>query len=177
MKQHLNLLLGVCGATALAANANAAGRQPVNVVLINLDDAGNGDFSHKGAIGYLTPNIDRLAAEGMSMNNFYAVQPISGASRAGLLTGCYPNRIGFAYAPNPNWPTGISDKEQTMAQLLKDKGYATAFSANGILATPRSSCRCSMDLMSITDYLIPTTCGRSIRNTSFLTCRLSRAMR
>lgn len=126
MKPQLNLLFGLCGAAVFVMNAGAAGRRPVNVVLINLDDAGNGDFSHKGAIGYLTPNIDRLAAEGMSMNNFYAVQPISGASRAGLLTGCYPNRIGFAYAPNPNWPTGISDKEQTMAQLLKAEGYATA---------------------------------------------------
>lgn len=99
---------------------------PPNIVLINLDDAGNGDFSFKGAVGYLTPNIDRLASEGMSMTNFYAAQPISGASRAGLMTGCYPNRIGFAYAPNPGCPTGISDKEETMAELLRDRGYATA---------------------------------------------------
>lgn len=59
-------------------------REPLNIVLINLDDAGNGDFSFKGAVGYKTPNIDCLAAEGMSMTNFYAVQPISGASRAGF---------------------------------------------------------------------------------------------
>ncbi len=118
-------MLSVGGSITLAS-AYAANKQPVNVVLINLDDAGNGDFSHRGAIGYLTPNIDRLAAEGMSMNNFYAVQPISGASRAGLLTGCYPNRVGFAYAPNPNSPTGINADEQTLAELLKDNGYATA---------------------------------------------------
>lgn len=97
-----------------------------NIVLINLDDAGNGDFSHRGAIGYQTPNIDRMAANGLSMNNFYAVQPISGASRAGLMTGCYPNRIGFAYALSPNSPYGINDKEETVAELLHDKGYATA---------------------------------------------------
>lgn len=68
----------------------------------------------------------------MSMTNFYAVQPISGASRAGLMTGCYPNRIGFAYAPNPNAKTGISDKEETIAELLKEKGYGTAILGNGI---------------------------------------------
>lgn len=101
-------------------------RKPLNIVLINLDDAGNGDFSFKGAVGYQTPHIDRLAAEGMSMTNFYAVQPISGASRAGLMTGCYPNRIGFAYAPNPDSSIGISAKEETIAELLKERGYATA---------------------------------------------------
>lgn len=97
-----------------------------NIILINLDDSGNGDFSFRGAVGYTTPNIDRMAAEGMSMTNFYAAQPISGASRAGLMTGCYPNRIGFAYAPNPNCPYGINPEEETMAELLRDKGYATA---------------------------------------------------
>lgn len=124
----LNWLVGL-GGVALAActpNDNKEADKPLNIVLINLDDAGNGDFSFKGAVGYETPNIDRLAAEGMSMTNFYAVQPISGASRAGLMTGCYPNRIGFAYAPNPNAKTGISDKEETIAELLKAKGYGTA---------------------------------------------------
>lgn len=98
----------------------------VNFVLINLDDAGLGDFSHTGAVGYKTPNIDRLASEGMQLTNFYAVQPISGASRAGLLTGCYPNRIGFAHAPNPGCPYGISDEEETIAEVLKKRDYATA---------------------------------------------------
>ncbi|MCD8072797.1 MAG: sulfatase, partial [Alistipes sp.] len=67
-----------------------------------------------------------LASEGVRFTNFYAVQPISGASRAGLLTGCYPNRIGFAYAPNPGSLTGISDREETLADVLKKCDYATA---------------------------------------------------
>lgn len=125
MKQSWFIGLGGIMFTACSPTENKI-EEPLNIILINLDDAGNGDFSFKGAIGYETPNIDRLAAEGMSMTNFYAVQPISGASRAGLLTGCYPNRIGFAYAPNPNSPIGISDKEETIAELLKEKGYATA---------------------------------------------------
>lgn len=124
---HWLIGLGGMALTACSSvNDKEATDKPLNIVLINLDDAGNGDFSFKGAVGYQTPHIDRLAAEGMSMTNFYAVQPISGASRAGLMTGCYPNRIGFAYAPNPNAKTGISDKEETIAELLKAKGYGTA---------------------------------------------------
>lgn len=98
----------------------------INFVLINLDDAGLGDFSYTGAVNYKTPNIDRLAGEGMRFTNFYAVQPISGASRAGLLTGCYPNRIGFAHAPSPGCPYGINDSEETIAEVLKKRDYATA---------------------------------------------------
>lgn len=70
-----------------------------NIVLINLDDVGFGDFSCNGAYGYKTPNIDNLASQGVRFTHFLACQPISGASRAGLLTGCYPNRIGFPGPP------------------------------------------------------------------------------
>ena len=113
-------------AAALLTGCGDGKDNHINFIVINLDDAGYGDFSHSGAIGYRTVNIDRMAAEGMRMTNFYAVQPISGASRAGLLTGCYPNRIGFAHAPNPGSPIGIGEEEETMAEVLKDKGYATA---------------------------------------------------
>lgn len=97
-----------------------------NIILINLDDVGYGDFSFNGAYGYTTPNIDRMAAEGMRFTHFLAGQPISGASRAGLLTGCYPNRIGFAGAPGPGSDYGVHPEEMTMGELLKQKGYATA---------------------------------------------------
>lgn len=97
-----------------------------NVVLINLDDVGYGDFSCNGAYGYTTPNIDNLAAQGVRFTHFLACQPISGASRAGLLTGCYPNRIGFAGAPGPDSDYGIHPEEMTMGELLKQKGYRTA---------------------------------------------------
>ena len=123
--------LPILPAAAAAAGIVSCGTEPkqpdyVNFILINLDDAGNGDFSFSGALGYKTPNIDRLALEGMRYTNFYAAQPISGASRAGLLTGCYPNRIGFAHAPNPGCPYGISDEEETIAEVLKKRDYATA---------------------------------------------------
>lgn len=121
MKKNYILPLALAGAVPAVAQA----ADHTNFVVINLDDAGNGDFSYLGAVGYTTPNIDRLAAEGMSFTNFYAVQPISGASRAGLMTGCYPNRIGFSYAPNPNSPIGLGEQEQTIAQVLKKRDYAT----------------------------------------------------
>lgn len=115
-------------ATALGASGcnHAEESDHINFVLINLDDAGLGDFSYAGVLGYKTPNIDRLVLDGMQLTNFYAVQPISGASRAGLLTGCYPNRIGFSHAPNPGCPYGISDQEETIAEVLKKRSYATA---------------------------------------------------
>lgn len=97
-----------------------------NIVLINFDDVGYGDLSCNGAYGYTTPNIDSLAAEGVRFTHFLVGQPISGASRAGLLTGCYPNRIGFSGAPGPGSPYGINKDEMTMGELLKQVGYATA---------------------------------------------------
>jgi arylsulfatase A-like enzyme len=97
-----------------------------NVVLIYLDDMGYGDLSLTGATGYTTPNLDRMAASGMFFTHFYSPQAVCSASRAGLLTGCYPNRIGFSGALSHRSVTGISDEEETIAEVLKKKGYATA---------------------------------------------------
>ncbi|VAX29742.1 Arylsulfatase [hydrothermal vent metagenome] len=96
-----------------------------NIVLIFMDDMGYGDLASYGAIDYETPNLDKLAMEGMRFTNFYAAQAVCSASRAGLLTGCYPNRIGISGALMPWAKIGLSDKEMTIAQLLKQKGYAT----------------------------------------------------
>ena len=95
-----------------------------NVIIVLLDDMGYGDLSVTGANGYKTPNIDRLCAEGMRFTHYYSPQAVSSASRAGLLTGCYPNRIGFSGALGPNAKTGIADSEATIAEVLKKKGYA-----------------------------------------------------
>jgi len=120
MHRHLLLLPALGGIVPVFAAGFT------NFIVINLDDAGYGDFSFNGAYGYKTPNIDRMAAEGMRFTHFLASQPISGASRAGLLTGCYPNRIGFAGAPGPNCEYGIHPDEMTMGELLKQKAYHTA---------------------------------------------------
>lgn len=110
---------------------NGQASQPVNFILINLDDVGYGDFSFNGAYGYTTPHIDKMAAEGMRFTHFLAAQPISGASRAGLLTGCYPNRIGFSGAPGPGSDYGIHPDEMTLGNYLNKKTMQRLFMANG----------------------------------------------
>ena len=97
-----------------------------NVILIFLDDMGNGDLGVTGALEYQTPAIDKMASEGVRFTNFLSAQGVCSASRAGLLTGCYPNRIGISGALFPNSNVGINPEETTMAELFKQKGYATA---------------------------------------------------
>lgn len=103
--------------------SGAQAQTPPNIVLFFLDDMGYGDLGLTGALGYETPHIDRLAKEGMFFSHFYAAQPISSASRAGLMTGCYPNRIGFSGALSPRSATGIHPEEETIAEVLKKSGY------------------------------------------------------
>ena len=97
-----------------------------NIVIIFMDDLGYGDISNFGAINYKTPNIDKMVNEGMLFTNFYSAQAVCSASRAGLLTGTYPNRIGISGALMPYSKKGLHDDEITIAEILKDKGYATA---------------------------------------------------
>lgn len=99
--------------------------RPPNIVIIFTDDQGYGDVGVFGAKGFTTPNLDRMAAEGRRFTNFHVPQPVCSASRAGLLTGCYPNRIGIHGALGPNARHGIADTEMTLAQLVRQKGYAT----------------------------------------------------
>ncbi len=95
-------------------------------MLVFIDDMGYGDAGCYGATGYQTPNIDKMASQGMRFTNFYSAQPVCSASRAGLLTGCYPNRIGISGALFPTDSSGINQTETTIAEMLKQKGYATA---------------------------------------------------
>ncbi len=97
-----------------------------NVVIIFTDDQGYGDLGTYGATGLETPHLDQLAAQGMRFTNFYSGQPVCSASRAGLLTGCYPNRIGISGALFPYSEVGLNPNEITIAEMLKEKGYATA---------------------------------------------------
>jgi arylsulfatase A len=106
--------------------AAAREKRPPNFVLIFTDDQGYADVGCFGARGFETPNLDRMAREGRRFTSFYAAQPVCSASRAGLLTGCYPNRIGILGALNPRSKHGISDGERTIAQVLRPRGYATA---------------------------------------------------
>lgn len=96
-----------------------------NIVIIFIDDQGYGDLGRYGAIDYTTPNIDELADEGMMFTNFYAAQAVCSASRAGLMTGCYPNRIGIHGALAPWSRIALNAGEVTIAEMLKQKGYKT----------------------------------------------------
>jgi len=96
-----------------------------NVILIFMDDLGYGDLSCYGALDIHTPNIDRLASEGIRFTNFLSAQAVCSASRAAILTGCYPNRIGITEALFPASQIGLAKEEMTLAELLKQKNYST----------------------------------------------------
>lgn len=97
-----------------------------NIVLIFIDDMGYGDVGCFGATQYCTPNIDRLASTGMRFTNFYVAQAVSSASRAGLLTGCYSNRVGITGALMPYDSIGIHADEELIPELLSPMGYRNA---------------------------------------------------
>jgi arylsulfatase A-like enzyme len=118
--------LSTLPAQADALSAAAAGPRPPNVVIVYADDLGYGDIGCYGAKGLRTPNIDRLAGEGVRFTDFYVAQAVCTASRAALLTGCYPNRIGLMGALGPKSKVGIHDGELTLAEMFKSRGYATA---------------------------------------------------
>jgi arylsulfatase A len=124
MKTKRTLWLFLTLIVAGGSRLSAADRLP-NIVLIFTDDQGYGDVGCFGAKGFETPNLDRLAGLGRRFTNFHVAQPVCSASRAALLTGNYSNRIGIHGALGPSAKHGIADGETTLAELLKQKGYAT----------------------------------------------------
>ncbi len=93
-----------------------------NIVLIYADDLGYGDLGSFGATEYHTPNLDKLAAEGIRFTNFEVAQAVCSASRAAIMTGCYSNRVGIAGALNPHAKIGLNPEEETLAELVKKAG-------------------------------------------------------
>jgi len=96
-----------------------------NIILILMDDMGYGDIGTTGSNQYDTPNLNRLANQGTRFTWYYCPQAVSSASRAGILTGCYPNRVGISGALMPWAVNGINADETTIAEVLKTKGYHT----------------------------------------------------
>lgn len=96
-----------------------------NIVVIFMDDMGYGDLASYGALGYETPNTNRMASEGMRFTNFYVAQAVCSASRAALLTGCYPNRIGISGALSSFSTIALNPQEETIAEMLRGRGYET----------------------------------------------------
>ena len=111
---------------AILCFASSAIAAPPNFVVIFCDDLGYGDIGPNGAEGYSTPNLDRLAKEGMRFTDFLVPAAVCSASRAGLLTGCYPQRVSIMGALGPKAKVGIHSDERLLSEVLKDRGYATA---------------------------------------------------
>lgn len=99
--------------------------RPPNIIFILTDDQGYGDLGLYGANDISTPNLDQMAAEGAYFTSYYATQPVCSASRASILTGCYPDRIGIHNAYSPGSKVGLNPDETTIAELLQKRGYKT----------------------------------------------------
>ena len=121
--RNLLLLLAVWSCVSLSAKT---GTNPPNVVVIFMDDMAYADIGPFGAKAYPTPHLDRMAKEGRKFTDFYVTQAVCSASRAGLLTGCYNVRVGILGALGPKSTHGLNPKEITLAELCKQRGYATA---------------------------------------------------
>src|SRR5688500_18756275 len=121
-----------------------------NFIVILADDLGYADLACFGGVDIETPELDRMAREGMRLTAFHMAAPTCTASRAALLTGCYPVRVGMgdAIAPRadgtlspsrvlwPGSPYGLNHDEITVAELLKDAGYATGIIGKWNLGDP-----------------------------------------
>ncbi|HZE99362.1 MAG TPA: sulfatase [Planctomycetota bacterium] len=120
------VLVGVLLLASCAGEPRRPSPGPPNIVILLTDDQGYADLGCFGAKDIRTPNLDRMAREGMRFTDFYVAQAVCTASRAALMTGCYPNRVGLQGALNHQSAIGISDDEVLLPQLCKSRGYATA---------------------------------------------------
>ncbi len=129
-------MLRLVGAGALAGMTTRArseetrdaisDQRPPNIVVIFADDLGYSDLSCYGAEKIKTPRLDKMADEGMRLTDFYCNSPVCSPSRAGLLTGRYPIRMGINHVFFPYSEDGLDASEITIAHVLKERGYATA---------------------------------------------------
>ncbi len=94
-----------------------------NIIVVFIDDMGYGDLGCYGATGYKTPNLDKMASQGVRFTNFVSAQAVCSASRAGLMTGCYPNRVGISGALMPDSKIGLNPDEETIPEILKPQHY------------------------------------------------------
>lgn len=125
MKSLLKLFITIGLLVSLSVGLIAK-KQP-NILFVFVDDQGYYDLSCYGATEVETTRIDRLAEEGIRFTDYYSAAPICSPSRAGLLTGCYPRRVGnHIWVHRPDSTYGIHPDELTIAELFKDNGYATA---------------------------------------------------
>ncbi len=126
LMKHKNLLSFLALTVFIFASGTLQAGKP-NFILIFADDQGYGDLSCFGSKTIDTPNIDRIAKEGRKFTSFMVASPVCTPSRAALLTGCYPKRVGMhQHVLFPSSTKGLNPKEHTIADHLKGQGYATA---------------------------------------------------
>ena len=129
---RVNAYVWIAGVVSIAASAQARELpERPNVVFILCDNLGYGDVGCYGSTLHRTPNVDRLADEGMKLTDFYVASGVCTPSRAAIMTGCYPRRVNLHVPDNagrvlqPVSPKGLHADEVTMAEILKARGYAT----------------------------------------------------
>ena len=115
----------------------ATDRKTPNVVVIFIDDLGYADIGPFGAKDYKTPRLDEMARQGMQFTDFVSSTAVCSAARAALLTGCYHRRVGISGALGPNSKAGINSNEMTLAELCKQRDYATACFGKWHLGLPK----------------------------------------
>ena len=125
-KRSNKFVLNACTLALSAASVTAYAADKPNILVIFGDDVGYWNLStyNQGMMAYNTPNIDSIAAEGAKFTNFYAQQS-STAGRSAFITGQMPKRTGLSKVGLPGAKEGISEKDPTIATILKDLGYAT----------------------------------------------------
>jgi arylsulfatase A len=123
MKQLISLLFLML-IVGLGSDSEAANYASPNIVLIFIDDMGYADIGPFGNTEVKTPNLDRFATEGMKFTSFYAT-PVCSMSRACLMTGCYNARVSVPGVLFPRDNVGLNPSEVTLAEIVKQKNYAT----------------------------------------------------
>ena len=144
-------------ATALSAGystadelKSSAGTGKPNIIVFFLDDSGYGDYAHNGNPTIRTPNISKLARDGMNFTQFYVTSPACSASRYSLLTGRYPGRSGLgSWVIGPGAKEHLHPKEITLAEGLKTQGYKTGIFGKWHLGNPNKSNKLSPDTLPL----------------------------
>jgi arylsulfatase A-like enzyme len=125
MKKAFTLIIFITILAGTNLPVHSQNKKP-NVVIIFMDDMGYGDLESYGGMPYTTPHTTKIASEGMRFTHFYAAQATCTASRAALLTGCYPNRLSVYGAFSPWSKIALHPQEETLAEILKKEGYKTS---------------------------------------------------
>jgi arylsulfatase A len=146
-------------AAVLAPCAAGYAADKPNFIIINVDDLGYADVGPFGSKLNRTPNLDRMAAEGMRLQCHYAA-PVCSPSRSALMTGCYPKRVlPIPSVLFPAGAVGLNPEEKTVAEVLKEVGYATACVGKWHLGDQPEFLRTTKALITTLAFPIPTTWG------------------